>query len=300
MPHDPTTMPYQEFPAHERDPLLGGTGNTGNTNTTTTPTAPPTTTSTSPRLTRLHTHLITPLSQRWTDLLLLTCYTITGLLDSTAVFIWGSFVSMQTGNTVYAGLGLAGLDPTTRWQKSLLSIGSFCTGSVLFAAIHRWSRSPKTRGALVLSFALQTLCIAGAATITSVYRPDGKKEGDGLEWTVAVPLALVALQSSGQAVASRALGFAALTSVVLTSIYCDLFSAPVLQGQRLVAVVRSPDEWRRAGAVVGLLVGVVIGAAWARSEAGLEGALWTAVVLKALITVAWLGWRGEKVGGLEE
>ncbi|RAH78919.1 hypothetical protein BO86DRAFT_271562, partial [Aspergillus japonicus CBS 114.51] len=252
-------------------------------------------------LSRLHTHLTTPVSQRWTDLLLLTSYTITGLLDSTAVFIWGSFVSMQTGNTVYAGLGLAGLDGTTRWQKSLLSIGSFCTGSVLFAGIHRHARSPRARGALAGSFALQALCIAGAATITRVYRADGKKEGEGgLEWTVAVPLALVALQSSGQAVASRALGFAALTSVVLTSIYCDLFSAPVLQAQRLGAVVRSPDVWRRVGAVVGLLVGVVIGAAWARSEAGLEGALWTAVGLKALITVAWLGWRGEKVGaGLE-
>ncbi|OJK01215.1 hypothetical protein ASPACDRAFT_115807 [Aspergillus aculeatus ATCC 16872] len=287
-------MPYQEFPAHERDPLLGGTHDPNTT-------PPTTTTITNTQLTRLHTHLTTPLTQRWTDLLLLICYIITGLLDSSAVFIWGSFVSMQTGNTVYAGLGLTGLDPTARWQKSLLSIGSFCAGSVLFAGIHR--HLSRTRGALALSFALQTACIAAAATITSVYRsPDGggKKEGP-LEWTVAVPLALVALQSSGQAVASRVLGFSALTSVVLTSIYCDLFSGPVLQRFSWVQVVRNPDEWRRLGAVVGLLLGVVMGAAWARSEAGLEGALWTAVGLKGLITVTWLWWRGEKVGGgLEE
>ncbi|RAH50936.1 YoaK family protein [Aspergillus brunneoviolaceus CBS 621.78] len=288
-------MPYQEFPAHERDPLLGGTHNP---NTTPPPPPPPPTTTTNTQLTRLHAHLTTPLTQRWTDLLLLLCYTITGLLDSTAVFIWGSFVSMQTGNTVYAGLGLTGLDATARWQKSLLSIGSFCAGSVLFAGIHRHRHLARSRGALALSFALQTACIAAAATITSVYRP--AKSEDRLEWTVAVPLALVALQSSGQAVASRVLGFSALTSVVLTSIYCDLFSGPVLHRFGWVQVVRNPDEWRRVGAVVGLLLGVVIGAAWARSEAGLEGALWTAVGLKGLITVTWLWWRGEKVGGLEE
>jgi hypothetical protein len=33
----------------------------------------------------------------WADIVLLSCYTITGLLDSSANSIWGSFVSMQTG-----------------------------------------------------------------------------------------------------------------------------------------------------------------------------------------------------------
>jgi hypothetical protein len=35
-------------------------------------------------------------SKNW---VLLFCYIITGLLDSSAVFIWGSFVSMQTGES---------------------------------------------------------------------------------------------------------------------------------------------------------------------------------------------------------
>jgi hypothetical protein len=38
-------------------------------------------------------------SKNWADLVLLFCYIITGLLDSSAVFIWGSFVSMQTGES---------------------------------------------------------------------------------------------------------------------------------------------------------------------------------------------------------
>lgn len=36
-------------------------------------------------------------SNAWGDLALLFCYIITGLLDSCSVFIWGSFLSMQTG-----------------------------------------------------------------------------------------------------------------------------------------------------------------------------------------------------------
>ena len=38
------------------------------------------------------------ISKDWADLILLWCYIITGLLDSSATVIWGSFVSMQTGN----------------------------------------------------------------------------------------------------------------------------------------------------------------------------------------------------------
>lgn len=36
----------------------------------------------------------------WADLLLLSCYIITGLLDSASISTWGAFVSMQTGELV--------------------------------------------------------------------------------------------------------------------------------------------------------------------------------------------------------
>jgi hypothetical protein len=45
----------------------------------------------------LSKHMAADVSKNWADLVLLFCYIITGLLDSSAVFIWGSFVSMQTG-----------------------------------------------------------------------------------------------------------------------------------------------------------------------------------------------------------
>ncbi|RAL03292.1 YoaK family protein [Aspergillus ibericus CBS 121593] len=261
---------YQQFPAQESDPLLG-----------------PRHGSKASSLGRLRHHLRTEIDPHRADLLLVFCYVITGLLDSSAVFIWGSFVSMQTGNTVYLGLGLAGLDDTQRWLKSLISIGSFCMGSFCFALFHRLFRTPRQRSALVLSFTLQMICVAIAASIVTVQQT-GKN--DPLSWKIAVPLALVAFQSSGQAVTSRVLKFSSLTSVVLTSIYCDLFSNPALLS---ASVVKDADEWRRAGAVLGLLLGTVLGGVWAKSELGLPGALWTAVLFKGLIAVAWLWWKGK-------
>jgi hypothetical protein len=46
---------------------------------------------------RLNRHFSTDVSRHWADVVLLFGYISTGLLDSSAVFIWGSFVSMQTG-----------------------------------------------------------------------------------------------------------------------------------------------------------------------------------------------------------
>jgi len=46
---------------------------------------------------RLQKHMTRNVSKKWADLALLACYPITGLLDSSSVFIWGSFLSMQTG-----------------------------------------------------------------------------------------------------------------------------------------------------------------------------------------------------------
>ena len=45
----------------------------------------------------LSRHFKQDVSRNWADAVLLFGYIITGLLDSSAVFIWGSFVSMQTG-----------------------------------------------------------------------------------------------------------------------------------------------------------------------------------------------------------
>lgn len=236
-----------------------------------------------PRSRKLSRYFHDEVDTKHGDLLLLACYIITGLLDSSAVFIWGSFVSMQTGNTVYFGLGLVGSDDD-RWIKSGVSICGFCFGSLCFATFHR-AFAPRHRWVLCTSFLVQLVCIIIAATIVTIYRPS---RGAPLSWTILVPLALVAFQSSGQAVASRVLKYNGLTSVVLTSLYCDLFSHPDFLSPR---VFSQADERRRLGAVVCLLFGVVLGGIWAHSSLGSMGALWTAAVLKLLILLAWLLWE---------
>ncbi|CDM33205.1 hypothetical protein DTO013E5_5622 [Penicillium roqueforti] len=219
------------------------------------------------------------------DLVLLFCYIITGLLDSSAVLIWGSFVSMQTGNTVYFGLGLIGAKDD-RWIKSGVSIAAFCLGSLCFATFHRVFPA-RRRWVLCASFLAQTVCVCIAALIVTIH-PASRDAP--LTWLVLVPIALIAFQSSGQAVTSRVLNFTGLTSVVLTSTYCDLFSHPdFLSGK----VVGHTEENRRIGAILCLLLGVVLGGLWAHSSVGMMGALWTAAILKSLIVAAWLAWKGK-------
>jgi hypothetical protein len=65
---------------------------------------------------------------------------------------------------------------------------------------------------------------ASMVTVTGSGKPIRHDDAEAVGWDVLVPIALVAFQSCGQAVVSRALRFNALTSVVLTSVYHDLFS----------------------------------------------------------------------------
>lgn len=236
------------------------------------------------RSTRVSKYLKQDIDRSWADLILLLSYVITGLLDSSAVFIWGSFVSMQTGNTVYLGLGLVAPSEGTRWIRSGTSIGFFCLGSFFFSRFHRYF-SPKRRWVLLASFSAQLVLVLTAAIIVHV---DTERGGD-LRWEVLVPLALVAFQSSGQAVTSRALQYNSLTSVVLTSIYCDLFSDPLI----MAGLTQNDERNRRAAAPVLLLVGAMIGGLWAHSPVGLSGALWTAATMKIIIIFSWCFWKAQ-------
>lgn len=130
---------------------------------------------------------------------------------------------------------------------------------------------------------MQTSFIIAAASILTF----GPHEGDPKEditWNVLLPIALVAFQSCGQAVTSRALKYNALTSVVLTSIYCDLFS-----DQELFSL-RNVERNRRVVAPVFLLAGAVMGGWLANSAIGTAGVLWIAAGLKFCVVVSWLLW----------
>ncbi|CAA9963654.1 Duf1275 domain protein [Pyrenophora teres f. maculata] len=239
--------------------------------------------------THLSSYMGSNVNRNWADVVLILCYVITGLLDSSAVFIWGSFVSMQTGNTVYLGLGIVAPYEGIRWIKAGVSIAAFCFGSFCFARFHRYF-SPTKRWVLIASYSFQALLIAVAATIATF----GTNTKDGLHWQMLVPLASLAFQSSGQAVTSRALKYNGLTSVVLTSNYCDLFSDPALFNMSNV------ERNRRIGAPLALLTGACIGGLYAHSSVGLAGALWTAAGLKVVAVFAWVFWQSEALESLEE
>ena len=127
-----------------------------------------------------------------------------------------------------------------------------------------------------------------AAIIVHVVQPE-PGDSESTEWNVLVPLALVAFQSCGQAVASRALKYNALTSVVLTSIYCDLFS------DKDLFAFDNVERNRRAAAPILLILGALAGGVFSHSPLGIGGALWAAAVLKGLMVVAWFFWPEEEV-----
>lgn len=189
------------------------------------------------------------------------------------------------GNTVYLGLGIVAPSESIRWIKALTSITSFCVGSFFFARFHRFLGGRK-RWVLVSSYALQLLLIVAAALVVT-YGHDESDDKERLHWQVLVPLGAVAFQSSGQAVTSRVLQYSGLTSVVLTSNYCDLFSDPNLLS------LKNVERNRRIAAPVLLLVGAMFGGLWAHSSIGLAGALWTAAVLKAAVVIAWMVWSAD-------
>jgi hypothetical protein len=136
---------------------------------------------------------------------------------------------------------------------------------------------------LIASYSIQLLFIVVAALIVTL----GEHSSEGLHWQVLVPIAVVAFQSSGQAVTSRALQYAGLTSVVLTSNYCDLFSDPK------IFAASNVERNRRIAAPLLLLLGACFGGLWAHTSVGLAAALWTAVVLKAMAVIAWVFWKSE-------
>lgn len=114
--------------------------------------------------------------------------------------------------------------------------------------------------------------------------PQSADPKEDIGWAELVPIALIAFQSCGQAVISRALKYNALTSVVLTSLYCDLFSDVNLLAAHNV------ERNRRVAAPVLLFIGAVLGGLLSHSSVGCAGALWVAATLKLAVIVAWFFW----------
>lgn len=134
---------------------------------------------------------------------------------------------------------------------------------------------------------MQSCCIIIAAAVVQariVPSPEGEKI-PGLDFKELIPLGFLAFQSGGQMATSRLLGFSEVPTTVLTSVYCDLSSDPMIL--RRDNVKRN----RRLGAVLCILAGGVVGGWVSRSPAGMSISLWIAAAVKMAIALSWSFWR---------
>lgn len=181
-----------------------------------------------------------------------------------------------------------------------MSIAAFWAGCYCFGQTRRIGN--KRKGTLGLSFLVQSLVILiSAALAQSGVVPAFGMASLGSEASAAVlksyetnamsmaPLALMAFGFGGQIVTSRVLGFNEVPTNVLTSLYCDLLSDPLL----LAPVGGNVKRNRRVTAVLLMIVGGILGGWLQRSKAGMPAALWIAGAVKLAIAVAWFVWKGK-------
>ncbi|OOQ89554.1 DUF1275 domain protein [Penicillium brasilianum] len=227
---------------------------------------------------------------RHADLLLFTCCLTSGLVDSTIYKAYNTFVSMQTGNTIFVGLGASNQNSRPfGWARSLTSIGCFVIGCFLFARLNRLIGA-RRRGSLMLSFLIQACIIVITAALVQGGVVSSAVDDDDISnsitrWDQEVPIVLLSLQSAGQIVASRALGFNEIPTVVITSLLCDLMSDPKL------FLLRNEKRNRRTIAFILTLVGAVVGGWVTKATGDIAPILWVAAGIKFIVVGAWGMWR---------
>jgi hypothetical protein len=259
------------------------------------------------------------------DLLLFSCCLCSGLADSTiyngkyhrtteylvhqlSILAYNTFVSMQTGmfstspqiyelsspnqtkpgNTIFVGLGASNQNSRPYgWARSLTSIGSFIIGSFLFAHLSR-TLGARRRGSLIFSFLLQATMLITTASLVQTgviagitLHPNTSEP----QWSQEVPIVLVSIQSAGQIVASRALGYNEIPTVVITSLLCDLMSDPQL------FLARNVKRDRRVVAFSLTLVGAIVGGWVTKGTGDIHVCLWMVAGIKLGISGAWVFWR---------
>ncbi|KAF2759689.1 hypothetical protein EJ05DRAFT_536951 [Pseudovirgaria hyperparasitica] len=236
-------------------------------------------------------HFDEDVTEAWGDaLLIVTCF-VTGLLDGAVFNVWSCFVSMMTGNTVYVGLGVTGQPASQpyRWAKSGTAILSFMLGTYLFSRCMRYL-GPLRRLTVILALLLQALlCFASALLCLFSVVPADAGTLLPNNFIVLLPLCLLSIQSSGQIVLSRFLGYGEITTVVLTSAYCDLvFDEKVFTAPMTANVKRN----RRVCAAVMLVLGAMLGG-FVTKNGDITNALWISGAMKVGMAGVYVLWKGK-------
>lgn len=186
------------------------------------------------------------------------------------------------------GLGASNQNPRPYgWARSLTSIGCFVIGCFLFARLNRIIGA-RRRGSLMLSFFIQASIIVITAALVQGGAVSSALDDSSqsiTRWDQEVPIVLLSLQSAGQIVASRALGFNEIPTVVITSLLCDLMSDPRL------FLLRNEKRDRRVMAFVFTLIGAIIGGWVTKATGDIAPILWLSAGIKFIVAFAWGLWK---------
>lgn len=251
----------------------------------------------------------------------LACKLVSRPLDYESIY-----TNFQSGNTIFAALGLGGLPYTAhnlQYVKSFVAIGAFCLGTLFFNIIHRtptgFHNQPTSRRRIIfaMSFLVQSLLILTAASLVSTgvvsTQPfvmgqfssgtsSFEADEDHRNYRDFIPIFLLAFEASGQVCLSRVLAVIELPTIVLSTLYHD-WTADLLCTRNLwrqsatvkdFVFVQGRRQHKRLACIIALFMGGVVGGEMYKSSAGMAGALWFAVALKGCMATAFALWPKQK------
>lgn len=150
---------------------------------------------------------------------------------------------------------------------------------------------PLRRRTVMISIALQAvLCFVSAILSTTGIVPPKASTLVPHNCIVLLPLVLLAMQSGGQCVLSRFLGYNELPTVVLTSGYCDLAMDPNVFG----GLTENSKRNRRLASIFMVITGAILGG-FLTTGGNIELALWIVGGIKMGMAGVWLFWRAKSV-----
>ena len=206
-----------------------------------------------------------------------------------------TFVSMQTGNTIFIGLGAANNHVTTRpygWLKSLSSLIAFLVGCYAFSRL-AYYLGARRRLTFIISFLLQTALLFLAAILVQTNVVESRLEfiGEDIVFSHIIPIVLLSLQAPGQTCMGRQVSMPEVPTVVVTTMIYDFASDDDLFKRGLTGNARRN---RRFGGFVFMLVGAIVGGFVTHATGHIVNSLWTGCAIKAAITFAWIVWPTQR------
>ncbi|CAG8890330.1 unnamed protein product [Penicillium egyptiacum] len=224
-----------------------------------------------------------------TDIPLIICGFVSGLVDGLSFNAWGSFSSMQTGNTIFLALGVSGqpATPAYLWAKSLIALGVFIASNIIFIHMHRLL-TPRRRSTMIISFGIQTIALLATAILIQleVITPKPEDPRAPIQWMQVLAISLLAFQAGGQICVSRVLALDEIPTVVVTAMLSDLLIDPKLTAKF------NPKRNRRVGSFLALFLGAMTAGGLSKTT-GMASSIWLAMGLKLTVTLGWCVWRQE-------